>query len=137
MCLVSSDAFVGSYKRSPFNFQQYNCNFAAFYVDGKSVPSKPFQPNYDENTYLDAYLAFSQCDEGSSLISRGDFPKGYCIYTFRTKYESQGFQPVSERGQLRQDLKFSQPLPESVTVICYGKFSGVLSIDDSRNVTIE
>ena len=135
--LVSSDAFVGSYKRSPFNFQHYNCNFAAFYVDGKSVPSKPFQPNFDENTYLDAYLAFSQCDEGSSLISRGDFPKGYCIYTFRTKYESQALQPVSERGQLRLDLKFSQPLPESVTVICYGKFSGVLSIDDSRNVTIE
>lgn len=69
-------------------------------------------------------------------MSRENFSKGNCILTFKTKDESQGLQPMSERGQLRLDLKFSSPLPESVTVICYGKFSSVLTIDNTRNILI-
>lgn len=132
--LVSSEAFNGSYIKNPFNFQHYDCNFAAFYVDGKSIPSKPFQPNFESGSYLDVYSAF--VEGGSCLISREDFSKGNCIFTFKTKYESQGLQPMSERGQLRLDLTFSSPLPESVTVICYGKFSSVLTIDNTRNIQI-
>lgn len=44
--LVSSSAFSGDYKKSPFNFQSFDCNFVAFYVDGQSFPTKPLQPNY-------------------------------------------------------------------------------------------
>lgn len=35
--LVSSRAYSGNYTLNPYNFQHFNCNFAAFYVDGKSV----------------------------------------------------------------------------------------------------
>lgn len=34
--LVSSRAYSGDYTLNPYNFQHFNCNFAAFYVDGKS-----------------------------------------------------------------------------------------------------
>lgn len=105
---------------------------SAFDVDGKSIPSKPFQPNFESGSYLDVYSAF--VEGGSCLISREDFSKGNCIFTFKTKYESQGLQPMSERGQMRLDLTCSSPLPESVTVICYGTFSSVLTIDNTRNI---
>ena len=46
--LVSSEAFSGNYKKSPFNFQPFDCNFLALYVDGQSYPAKPLQPNFTE-----------------------------------------------------------------------------------------
>lgn len=36
--LVSSKAHSVHYTMNPYNFENFNCNFAAFYVDGKSVP---------------------------------------------------------------------------------------------------
>ena len=44
VCMVKSEAFNCAVALNPFNFEHLNCNFAAFYVDGKSVHSKPFQP---------------------------------------------------------------------------------------------
>lgn len=42
--LVSSEAFNGSYIKNPFNFQHYDCNFAAFYVDRYRYPKNLFIP---------------------------------------------------------------------------------------------
>jgi hypothetical protein len=56
--LVSLDAFIGSYGKSPFDFQHYDFNFAAFYVDGISVSFKPFQSYCREGIYLEVYSAF-------------------------------------------------------------------------------
>ena len=53
--LVSSKAYSGDYKRSPFNFQHYDCNFVALYVDGQSLPTKPLQSQFNEGNYLSAY----------------------------------------------------------------------------------
>lgn len=53
--LVSSSAVSGNYKRSPFNFQHYDCNFVAMYVDGQSLPAKPLQPQFSEGNYLNAF----------------------------------------------------------------------------------
>ena len=39
--LVSRESFSGNYKKSPFNFQPFDCNFLSLYVDGQSYPAKP------------------------------------------------------------------------------------------------
>jgi hypothetical protein len=46
--LVSSEVFSGNYKKSPFNFQPFDCNVLALYVDVQSYPAKPLQPNFTE-----------------------------------------------------------------------------------------
>ena len=45
--VVSSAGFNGSYTKNPFNFDNFNCSFVGFYVDGQSVPQRPFQPVYN------------------------------------------------------------------------------------------
>lgn len=70
--LVSSRAYSGDYTLNPYNFQHFNCNFAAFYVDGKSVPTNPKEPNYSKGTYISAYL---------SLFCRKTY-KYYCASIF-------------------------------------------------------
>ncbi|XP_062575123.1 uncharacterized protein LOC134237055 [Saccostrea cucullata] len=129
--LVSSSAFSGSYKKSPFNFQHFDCNFVAFYVDGQSFPSKPLQPNYNADTYLEAYQTLVSGRE-NVYVEREEYPKGNALYVldinpyidFNTR----------RKGHCRLELKFAFPLPESVTLILYGKFPQVLHIDQSRSI---
>jgi hypothetical protein len=129
--LVSSSAFSGDYKKSPFNFQPFDCNFVAFYVDGQSLPSKPLQPNYNSKTYLDVYQSLVSGREQIS-VDREEYLKGNVLYVldiipyidFNTK----------RKGHCRLELKFATPLPESVTLILYGEFPQVLHLDQSRSI---
>jgi hypothetical protein len=57
--LVSSEAFIGNYKKSLFNFQTFDCYLLALYVDGQSYPTKPLQPNFTEENYVEAYRTLS------------------------------------------------------------------------------
>ncbi|XP_061165007.1 uncharacterized protein F54H12.2-like [Saccostrea echinata] len=129
--LVSSSAFSGDYKKSPYNFQHFDCNFVGFYVDGQSFPSKPLQPNYDTQTYLEAYQTLVEGRE-TIHVEREDYIYGNALYVlninpyidFNTK----------RKGHCRLELKFAVPLPESVTVILNAKFPQVLLIDQSRSI---
>lgn len=53
VALASSEAFSGRYKRSPFNFQGFDCNYLALYVDGQSYPSQPLHSNSVGRNYVD------------------------------------------------------------------------------------
>ena len=132
--MVSSEAFSGSYKKNPFNFQHYDCSSLGFYVDGQSYPSHPLQPNYEADQYTECYKTLTHFRDDIN-ISLDDYKKGYCLYvlnidpyfSFNTK----------RRGHCRLAVKFAKPLPESVTLLVYATFPEVLSIDQSRLVTIQ
>ena len=38
--------------KNPFNFQPFGLNFLELTVDGKSMPTVPFQPKYQDNESL-------------------------------------------------------------------------------------
>ena len=54
---VTNKAFNGHYKFNPFNFQHFNMNFLALYVDGNQLPSKPLQPDFgaDNKLFVNMY----------------------------------------------------------------------------------
>ncbi|MET0103903.1 MAG: hypothetical protein ABW072_02035 [Sedimenticola sp.] len=131
--LVASEAYSGDYKKNPFNFQHYNCSSVGFYVDGQSYPSRPLQPNFEANQFVDCYRTLAQFRDDVN-ISLDEYKEGYCLYvldidpyySFNTK----------RRGHCRLELKFAKALPGSVTVIVYATFPEVLSIDESRTVVV-
>jgi ribonucleoside-diphosphate reductase beta chain len=138
--VVSSKAFIGSYNKNPFNFEHFDCNQIALYVDGHSVPSLPLAPDYKNNAYADAYLSvFGYMNEDSSTaISYREYKDGYCLYKFRiAEPVRDSYMPIPKRAHTRLYMKFSEALPESVTVIVYASFPRVMKIDESRNVTFE
>lgn len=99
--LVSSRAYSGDYTLNPYNFQHFNCYFAAFYVDGKSVPTNPIEPNYSKGTYISAYLSlFSGKGTNTTAhpfsLSREDYARGYCLYMFdvNSTYNSENNLPL-------------------------------------------
>ena len=129
--LVSSSAYIGDYKKSPFNFGHYDCNFVALYVDGQSLPGKPLQPQFGDNNYLNAYQTLQTV--GSDVwIDRNEYPEGYTLYVLDVNpYVDFN---VKRRAHCRLELRFAKALPESVTLIMYGKFPEILRIDQSRSV---
>lgn len=87
LCCIDNDAFNGLYAKNPFHAKHNTINFFAVYVDGRQVPAKPLQPNFDQNLYVRSYVnLFSSTgkvaqDEGNGL-TRADFGNGYTFFGF-------------------------------------------------------
>lgn len=132
--LVSSAAYTGDYTKNPLNFQPYDCSSVGLYVDGQSYPAQPLQPNYGADQFVDCYRTLTLFRKDIN-VSRDDYKYGYCLYVldvdpyyvFNTK----------RKGHCRLELKFANPLPESVTLIMYATFPEVLQIDQSRTVYLK
>jgi hypothetical protein len=135
LCLASSEAMNGSCKRNPFNFKNYNLDFCSFYVDGQSYPTQALQPSFGNSNYVEAYLRLFN-EQPMNGITYEEFGSGYTIYTFTLREKTKNILSVRRRGHTRLELRFSDPLAEPVTLLAYGKFGQVLSVDQSRNVKL-
>ena len=81
--LVSSEAFMGSYSKNPYEFQTYMCNFLGFYVDGKSVPMEPLTPDYKTGNYLSAYMTMFEDNYKTNFghyITRTEYTRGNFLH---------------------------------------------------------
>lgn len=135
--LVASEAYSGSLVRNPFHFAHYDCNFIALYVDGRSVPSVPYEPNYESKQFVSSYRSLGLDNKPFSLISKEDYNAGYTIYAFHiSPYVDQTCLPLLRKGHTRLEIKFAKPLPEAVTVVCYAHFPGLMTVDSSREVRV-
>lgn len=132
--LVNSGAFEGDYKRSPFNFQSFDCNFLSMYIDGQSYPAKPLQPNFAGRNCVEAYRTLTSFRK-DIYLSLLDFRGGCALFVFNVD-DSVDFN-TKRKGDCRLELRFASALPESVTVIMYGKFPRIMHIDQSRSVLLQ
>ena len=70
-----------------FHAKNNGINFLAAYVDGRQMPAKPLQPNFETGHYVRSYVnLFSETgkqaqDEGNEL-TRDDFGYGYTFFGF-------------------------------------------------------
>jgi hypothetical protein len=53
---VDSDALNGTIGKTPFDFKHYKINFVALNVDGRQIPAKPLQPDFENNGYIRSYM---------------------------------------------------------------------------------
>jgi hypothetical protein len=146
--LVSNQAFNGDFKKNPFNFQHFNMNFFALYVDGEQIPSKPLQPVYKkgEERYVLAYhTLFSgtgiQFSDAGNTIDRDDYPNGYCLMAFDLTPDMSagetGHWNLVRNGNLRIEIGFAEPLTETVNCIVYAESDNVIEVDRQRNVSAD
>ena len=139
--MVKNSAYNGSLKQNPFEFEHFNMNYLALYVEGEPVPAQPYKPNFDANQYLRSYLSLYEAsgmwnDDRGNCISRKDYPSGYMLHMFdltADMSEGQHMDPI-KHGSLRVEVHFSQALTETVNVILYCEYDNLLQIDRARNV---
>ena len=139
--MLDNDAFVGTYKKNPFNFKHFNISKIACIVNGESLPSHPLRLNFDEENFLDGYRSLFQAtgklnrDEGID-IKRKEYKSGYTLFGFDISPSScnSTHQEPIKRGTLRLELEFQRALPNTISVLIYADFDNTISIDKFRNV---
>ena len=138
---VDNDALNGAFGKNPFHAKNNAINFLAVYVDGRQVPAKPLQPNFETGQYVRSYVnLFSATgkqgqDEGNEL-TRDDFGNGYTFFGFDLTPDAcdGGCFHLVQKGNLRIEIHFSAPLAQTVNVVVYGESEAVLEIDKGRNI---
>jgi len=144
--LVDNAAYNGSYALNPFNFKHFNMSNLTLYLDGQqSHVIKPLELDFANNLYISGYMTLFagleklHKDEGND-ISRDDFANGYTLFAYDLTPDlansGDHFQ-LSRDGSLRLDVKFSQPLPNTVNVIVYAEFENILEINRNRTVLFD
>ena len=68
LCCIDNDAYNGAYDKNPFHAKNKN-------VDGRQIPSKPFQPNFADDLFVRSYMSLFSTgkmwqDEGNGLTTR-------------------------------------------------------------------
>ena len=139
LCCIDNDAYNDVYTKNPFYSKNNAINFHAVYVDGRQIPSKPFQPNFEDDHFVRSYMFSSTGkmwqDEGNGL-TRSDYRHGYTFFGFDlTPDQCDGpcFHLV-QKGNLRIELHFRNALLNTVNVVVYAEFESVLEIAKSRNI---
>lgn len=143
--LVSNTAYNGSFKHNPFNFDNYNVNFLALYIDGQQMPTKALQPDYTNHQLYSG--CYNTLFSGSGIhnrnhgngISRAMYPLGYCLYAFDLTPDLAvaSHWNLVKKGSLRIEIKFGVALTEAVNCVVLGEFCNVIEVDKYRNVTAD
>ena len=144
LCCIDNDAYNGSYAKNPFHAKHNNVNFLTVYVDSRQVPSKPLQPNFDDNRLIRSYLNLftstgNVSQDKGNVLTRDDFRDGYTFCGFDLTPDAcdgSCFHLV-QKGNLRIEMHFAAALRQTIYVVVYAEFDSVLEIDKSRNVVYD
>ena len=143
--MVSSAGFNGNYKKNPFKFHHYNVSNIALIVDGDTLPGRPQKLNFsnDEGSrdFIEAYvnmyesLGQSGTDFGGGITPES-FAEGHTlfVYSLDPVVRSGRYMNLNKHSNVRLELHFSVPLPETVTVVIHIESPAVFEVDASRSV---
>ena len=147
VAFVTSEAFSGEFSKNPFNFQHFKLSYLCLTVDGACVPSRAMQLDFSNDIYLDAYhTIFSLTPDEmpgrlrkTPSISRDDFANGYALFCFNIDDSSQGDEVLNPQtvGLSKMEIKFSESLKQSVTVVLYAAYNSLLRVDETRNIKVD
>lgn len=147
IAMVDSDAYNGSYTKSPYNFKHNNLRYLGVFANGNQVPQKPLQLKYSETGGQGFIMGYQSLFTGSGImygdhgnqISREDYADGYTLYCFNLTPDlssGENFNLIKQ-GNLRIEIQFASALQHTVNLIVYAEFDSVLEIDHSRNVLFD
>ncbi|XP_003730196.2 uncharacterized protein F54H12.2-like [Strongylocentrotus purpuratus] len=142
--LTDNDAYNGSYAKNPYNFKHLNINYISVTIDGEMVPMRPLRPCFEEGAgqhYIHAYNSLFMgtnrlfADKGLD-INREEYLKWFTLFAFDlTPDVSDGCHlNLIKSGNLRLELQFDRPLPNTVNCLVFSESQGLIQIDRSRNL---
>jgi len=136
-CLENA-AVNGQYSLNPFLFHHYNINFLSIYLDGQPVPGKPLELNFANKNYVQAYhTLFSGFNQDKGIyLTRDEYAEGYTLFAFDLSPDlCEGpHLNLQHQGNLRVEMKFSQALSKTISVLIYAEFENVIEVTKSRHV---
>lgn len=141
--MVNHHAFTGRRDLSPFNFTHNDVEYLALCHNGRQVPAKAFQPQFNNGIsvreYYNMFTATGRHLKDLPLtIDREDFERGYTLFVFNLSPDEDvaALSPVSS-GSLRLEMRFRVPLPHTLTLVVYACYDSILEINSKRQVLVD
>ncbi|XP_066486078.1 uncharacterized protein F54H12.2-like [Tiliqua scincoides] len=142
--LVHNDAFSRTFSKNLFNFKHYDISFISIYLSGYQIPTKPFQPDFQEGSCVREYMSLVHAsgkhmkDKGL-LVNREDFVRGYmlCAFDLSPDQKCGDHYSLINMGNLRAEVRFARPLQQTINMIVYGVFDNIIEINNQRNVLFD
>uniref|UniRef100_A0A158P4B6 Uncharacterized protein n=1 Tax=Tetranychus urticae TaxID=32264 RepID=A0A158P4B6_TETUR len=145
--LVKDSAHSGSIKENPFEFLNFKTNYIALSVDGHTVPSIPYTPNFAENLFAREFINLYRCfnqDEGIPQLnlSKESYLSNSTLFAFDLTPDGSigaenGTLSLIKRGNIRLDIKFTAKLDVSIKAIVFAQFDNLITIDKDRVVRLD
>ncbi|XP_035204710.1 uncharacterized protein F54H12.2-like [Stegodyphus dumicola] len=139
---LSNEAYNGNVSKNPFQFSHYNLNYLCILNGSQMIPSKPLQPDFQQDCYARCYMnLFTDLNRYHNFqninINYEEYKNGYTLYVFDLTPDyaaSESHTSVNKNGNIGIDIKFSHSLPETVTLLAFAEYRNVIEIDKSRSV---
>ncbi|XP_066486401.1 vomeronasal type-2 receptor 26-like [Tiliqua scincoides] len=122
-CLMTDDANV-CYKLKILLTSLFVKKFFAIYLSGYQIPAKPFQPDFQEGSCVREYMSLVHASgkhmkDRGLIVNREDFARGYTLFAFDLSPDQECGEHYSliNTGNLRAEVRFAKPLPQTVNMI--------------------
>ena len=127
---VLTSAYDGSYDKNPFNFQHFNVNHLALKINGQSIPSDGYTPDFENNlisreyTELHVNTGTFRTDRGS-CVTMARFKKGCTLFPWDCTYDrcNSNHLHVTRDGLMELSIGWKKPLEKPITILVYACFN--------------
>ncbi|GFR30405.1 uncharacterized protein F54H12.2 [Trichonephila clavata] len=107
------------------------------------IPSKPFQPKFDQSNsygrcYMSLFTDLGRYHKDQDInISNSEYKDGYTLFAvdLTPDLSADGMhESVLRNGNLTNDIKFIKALPEAVNLMVYSEYRNTIEIDKTRSI---
>jgi len=139
---ITSEAFNGKLNKSCFVFSHFNVQKIRVAADGDSNSFyREVHLDVDNNVtimaYNTIYKALESPEHGAPFTKEqfleGDF---FVVLELLPSTVANSLSP-QRHGQVKLDLKFKNPLTETITCLVMGVFQSIMTIDKQKNVSMD
>jgi hypothetical protein len=145
--MVSTEAFHGKTNLNPFNFQHFGLVEVCLYMDGMPYPRPSIKLDVEENRTAEAYHHFLSSLNGVYSrfvpnITLKEYLSGYFLisYNMAPDQSAGSTHPgslLNAHSNIRLEMRFKQPLEQSVTLLVYYEYEHLMEIQTDRRVSMD
>ncbi|WP_215897062.1 hypothetical protein, partial [Acinetobacter baumannii] len=122
------------------NFLHLTVNYLTVNVGGTQIPSTPFTPDFDTNAYARSFMSLFLgtgilFENRGNSISRDNYEGGYTLWAFDLPPDQcEGHISSIKGGVLGINVRFANPLNDTINLVVFAEIDDTIEIDKSRNI---
>ena len=143
--LVENEATNGSFRKNPFNFQNWNLSELSLIVNGNVHGGSPLELDYADGQFESGYWELfaatgKKYRNDGMLIEREDYKSGYALYAFNispSECNIGEYKDPERNGTINIECKFSEAIPTTLTLCAYLQFENTITINTAKRITTD